>query len=163
MPTRELAEQVTSHMSKLLVYCEDVTVMNVASGGTTHLQRWIWWYYNINSSDLFHTAYFYRTSQTWWLLRLAELWTSFNRKCVLPYSIHTNSTEIDCMCSLCLCQGRNHLWLTKLIWFYHMDTTKTCAKFWVEIISQRFSNRSSWVPLWPKTWKLWKALYWETL
>jgi ATP-dependent RNA helicase DDX56/DBP9 len=41
VPTRELAEQVTTHMSKLLVYCEkEIIVVNVASGGTTHLQRW---------------------------------------------------------------------------------------------------------------------------
>ncbi|KAF8576469.1 ATP-dependent RNA helicase dbp9 [Ramaria rubella] len=40
VPTRELAEQVTNYLSKLLAYCErDVILVNIASGGTTHLQN----------------------------------------------------------------------------------------------------------------------------
>ncbi|KAF8471501.1 ATP-dependent RNA helicase dbp9 [Gautieria morchelliformis] len=40
VPTRELAEQVAGHLSKLLAYCDkEITVVNVASGGTTHLQN----------------------------------------------------------------------------------------------------------------------------
>ncbi|PFH51963.1 hypothetical protein AMATHDRAFT_141366 [Amanita thiersii Skay4041] len=39
VPTRELAEQVSAYLHKLLVYCEsDVVMSNVASGTTTHLQ-----------------------------------------------------------------------------------------------------------------------------
>ncbi|KAJ7066146.1 P-loop containing nucleoside triphosphate hydrolase protein [Mycena amicta] len=40
VPTRELAEQVSAYLKRLLAYCEDeMTVSNVASGTTTHLQR----------------------------------------------------------------------------------------------------------------------------
>ncbi|KAF8623207.1 hypothetical protein AX15_006445 [Amanita polypyramis BW_CC] len=40
VPTRELAEQVSTHLRKLLVYCEkEILVSNVASGTTSHLQR----------------------------------------------------------------------------------------------------------------------------
>lgn len=40
VPTRELAEQVSAYLRGLLVYCDtDVSISNVASGTTTHLQR----------------------------------------------------------------------------------------------------------------------------
>ena len=40
VPTRELAEQVSTYLKGLLVYCEDeVATSNLASGTTTHLQR----------------------------------------------------------------------------------------------------------------------------
>nr|GAT59545.1 predicted protein [Mycena chlorophos] len=40
VPTRELAEQVSAYLKRLLVYCEEeMSVSNVASGTTTHLQR----------------------------------------------------------------------------------------------------------------------------
>lgn len=40
VPTRELSEQVTGYLRKLLVYCDkDISVVNIASGTTTHLQR----------------------------------------------------------------------------------------------------------------------------
>lgn len=40
VPTRELAEQVSAHLRSLLTYCEDeVSVANVSSGTTTHLQK----------------------------------------------------------------------------------------------------------------------------
>ncbi|KAF9561218.1 DEAD-domain-containing protein [Agrocybe pediades] len=40
VPTRELAEQVTTSLRSLLTYCDkDVIVSNVASGTTSHLQR----------------------------------------------------------------------------------------------------------------------------
>ncbi|KIJ55621.1 hypothetical protein M422DRAFT_220387 [Sphaerobolus stellatus SS14] len=40
VPTRELAEQVTGQLEKLLVYCErEVTVLNAASGASAHLQN----------------------------------------------------------------------------------------------------------------------------
>ncbi|KAF7310047.1 ATP-dependent RNA helicase dbp9 [Mycena indigotica] len=40
VPTRELAEQVATCFKHLLAYCEDeITVSNVTSGTTTHLQR----------------------------------------------------------------------------------------------------------------------------
>ncbi|EIN09662.1 ATP-dependent RNA helicase dbp9 [Punctularia strigosozonata HHB-11173 SS5] len=40
VPTRELAEQVSSHLRALLAYCEnEVIVSNVASGATSHLQK----------------------------------------------------------------------------------------------------------------------------
>ena len=41
VPTKELAEQVTKHLRKLLAYCENVvTVANLSSGTPAHLQRW---------------------------------------------------------------------------------------------------------------------------
>ncbi|RXW23056.1 hypothetical protein EST38_g2815 [Candolleomyces aberdarensis] len=40
VPTRELSEQVTAYLKTLLVYCEDeVSLCNVSSGTTSHLQR----------------------------------------------------------------------------------------------------------------------------
>ncbi|KJA28170.1 hypothetical protein HYPSUDRAFT_197689 [Hypholoma sublateritium FD-334 SS-4] len=40
VPTRELSEQVSTYLKGLLTYCEkDVTITNVASGTTSHLQR----------------------------------------------------------------------------------------------------------------------------
>lgn len=40
VPTRELAEQVSAYLRGLLIYCNtDVSISNVASGTTTHLQR----------------------------------------------------------------------------------------------------------------------------
>lgn len=40
VPTRELAEQVSGHLRALLKYCEDdVSVANVSSGTTSHLQK----------------------------------------------------------------------------------------------------------------------------
>ncbi|KAI0349530.1 DEAD-domain-containing protein [Trametes cingulata] len=40
VPTRELAEQVSAHLRSLLKYCEDdVTVANVSTGTTSHLQK----------------------------------------------------------------------------------------------------------------------------
>ncbi|CAK5283331.1 unnamed protein product [Mycena citricolor] len=40
VPTRELAEQVSVYLKSLVVYCENqVSISNVASGVTTHLQR----------------------------------------------------------------------------------------------------------------------------
>ncbi|TFK26228.1 ATP-dependent RNA helicase dbp9 [Coprinopsis marcescibilis] len=40
VPTRELSEQITGYLKTLLVYCnEDVTVCNVTSGSTSHIQR----------------------------------------------------------------------------------------------------------------------------
>ncbi|KAF8518929.1 ATP-dependent RNA helicase dbp9 [Hysterangium stoloniferum] len=39
VPTRELAEQVTQYLTKLVSYCErEVVVANAASAGTTHIQ-----------------------------------------------------------------------------------------------------------------------------
>jgi ATP-dependent RNA helicase DDX56/DBP9 len=43
VPTRELSEQVTAYLRGLLVYCEkDIVLANVASGTTTHLQRYLY-------------------------------------------------------------------------------------------------------------------------
>jgi len=40
VPTRELSEQVSAYLKRLLIYCDtDVSISNVASGTTTHLQR----------------------------------------------------------------------------------------------------------------------------
>ncbi|KAF8817474.1 DEAD-domain-containing protein [Phlegmacium glaucopus] len=40
VPTRELSEQVSAYLRGLLIYCDtDVSISNVASGTTTHLQR----------------------------------------------------------------------------------------------------------------------------
>ncbi|KAI0046484.1 DEAD-domain-containing protein [Auriscalpium vulgare] len=40
VPTRELAEQVTNHLRRLLKYCEnEISLANIASGTTTQLQR----------------------------------------------------------------------------------------------------------------------------
>lgn len=40
VPTKELAEQVTSFLKKVVHYCDkDVIAINVASGTTAHLQR----------------------------------------------------------------------------------------------------------------------------
>lgn len=42
VPTRELSEQVTGYLHKLLVYCEnDIVIANIASGTTTHLQKFV--------------------------------------------------------------------------------------------------------------------------
>lgn len=41
VPTRELAEQVTGHLNLLLKYFENqITVVNAASGATSHLQKY---------------------------------------------------------------------------------------------------------------------------
>lgn len=40
IPTRELAEQVSLYLKKLLTYCEGLSIANIASGTTTHLQRY---------------------------------------------------------------------------------------------------------------------------
>ena len=41
VPTRELSEQVSAVLRGLLAYCDkDVVIANVASGTTTHLQRY---------------------------------------------------------------------------------------------------------------------------
>lgn len=41
VPTRELSEQVSAVLRGLLAYCDkDVVIVNVASGATTHLQRY---------------------------------------------------------------------------------------------------------------------------
>lgn len=40
VPTRELSEQVTACLQRLLTYCEkEIIVMNSATGSSTHLQR----------------------------------------------------------------------------------------------------------------------------
>jgi ATP-dependent RNA helicase DDX56/DBP9 len=39
VPTRELAEQVTRQLKKLGKYCEEVTIANLADGGTNHLNK----------------------------------------------------------------------------------------------------------------------------
>ncbi|KAH0582765.1 hypothetical protein H2248_010678 [Termitomyces sp. 'cryptogamus'] len=40
VPTRELSEQVSAYLRGLLTYCEpDVTLLNVSTGATAHLQR----------------------------------------------------------------------------------------------------------------------------
>ncbi|KAG6890082.1 hypothetical protein C0995_012031 [Termitomyces sp. Mi166 len=40
VPTRELSEQVSAYLRGLLTYCEpDVTILNVSTGTTAHLQR----------------------------------------------------------------------------------------------------------------------------
>ena len=40
VPTRELSEQVAKHLRGLLKYCEkEVTLANVASGASTHLEK----------------------------------------------------------------------------------------------------------------------------
>ncbi|KAG5647838.1 hypothetical protein DXG03_007762 [Asterophora parasitica] len=40
VPTRELSEQVSAYLRSLLAYCEsDVSISNVSTGTTTHLQR----------------------------------------------------------------------------------------------------------------------------
>lgn len=42
VPTRELSEQVTTYLQGLIAYCDkDVVLANIASGTTTHLQRYI--------------------------------------------------------------------------------------------------------------------------
>lgn len=42
VPTRELSEQVSAYLRGLVVYCDqEVTVANLASGTTTHLQRYV--------------------------------------------------------------------------------------------------------------------------
>lgn len=42
VPTRELSEQVSTYLKGLLKYCDrDVTISNVASGTTSHLQRYV--------------------------------------------------------------------------------------------------------------------------
>lgn len=41
VPTRELSEQVSASLRELVAYCEkEVTISNVASGTTSHLQRY---------------------------------------------------------------------------------------------------------------------------
>ena len=43
VPTRELSEQVTAYLRGLLMYCEkDIVLANIASGTTTHLQRYLY-------------------------------------------------------------------------------------------------------------------------
>jgi ATP-dependent RNA helicase DDX56/DBP9 len=40
VPTRELSEQVAAYLRGLLAYCDkDVTIANITSGNTAHLQR----------------------------------------------------------------------------------------------------------------------------
>lgn len=40
VPTRELSEQVSAYLRGLLIYCDtNISISNVASGTTTHLQR----------------------------------------------------------------------------------------------------------------------------
>lgn len=40
VPTRELSEQVTSHLRSLITYCDkEVSICNVCTGTATHLQR----------------------------------------------------------------------------------------------------------------------------
>jgi superfamily II DNA/RNA helicase len=42
VPTRELAEQVTAFLRSVVRYCDkDVVAINVASGTTAHLQRYV--------------------------------------------------------------------------------------------------------------------------
>lgn len=55
VPTRELSEQISAFLSRLLVYCEtDVSISNVASGTTTHLQRSIHSYLNeLQAAEMF--------------------------------------------------------------------------------------------------------------
>ena len=51
VPTRELSEQVSAYLRGLLIYCDtDVSISNVASGTTTHLQR------SIHSTRIFFFA-----------------------------------------------------------------------------------------------------------
>jgi ATP-dependent RNA helicase DDX56/DBP9 len=41
VPTRELSEQLTAYLQGLLGYCDkEIVLANVASGTTTHLQRY---------------------------------------------------------------------------------------------------------------------------
>ena len=50
VPTRELSEQVTGYLHKLLVYCDkEISVANIASGATTHLQKCVVDYDNLPS------------------------------------------------------------------------------------------------------------------
>lgn len=40
VPTKELSEQTTTYLKKLLVYCDkEIAVANVAAGTSTNLQR----------------------------------------------------------------------------------------------------------------------------
>ncbi|KAJ8694676.1 ATP-dependent DNA/RNA helicase [Pleurotus ostreatus] len=39
VPTKELSEQVSAYLRKLVVYCEEVGIANLSTGTTAHLQR----------------------------------------------------------------------------------------------------------------------------
>ena len=53
VPTRELSEQVAKHLRGLLKYCEkEVTLANLASGTSTHLEKYaITIYSEIHNSE----------------------------------------------------------------------------------------------------------------